>query len=177
MQKRFVGIDKKKAYIAVFGFCFIVLTGLFVGDYLLDSNYKDKVDQVKQESAKESGSNTPVTGNHLYNVPKDYKTLAEKEKEYQQEKSKQDNESYSNDSYAARRNQDVASSRSQSTPANVSSPTPMPQAPYVPPPPSGATVTKAVDPAEEAYARALEKQLELKAKANASPIKFELNKD
>ena len=116
-----------------------------------------------------------MTGNHLQNVPKDYKTLAEKEKLYKSQSG--NSESYSNDSYAAKRNQN--SSAGTQNRAVYSEPVTrsVPPAPYVPPRPSGAAIERKVDPAEEAYAKALEKQLELKAKANESPIRFELNKD
>ena len=82
-----------------------------------------------------------------------------------------------NDSYAAKRNQNSSAGTQDravySEPVTRSAP----PAPYVPPRPSGAAIERKVDPAEEAYAKALEKQLELKAKANESPIRFELNKD
>ena len=99
----------------------------------------------------------------------------EKEKLYKSQSG--NSESYSNDSYAAKRNQNTSAGTQDravySEPVTRSAP----PAPYVPPRPSGAAIEHKVDPAEEAYAKALEKQLELKAKANESPIRFELNKD
>lgn len=174
-EKFFVGIDKRKTYIGIGIFAVILISFFSINSWFTTSKYESNVKASKAELTKESANDTAVTGNHLQNVPKDYKTLAEKEKLYKSQSG--NSESYSNDSYAAKRNQNssaVTQNRAvYSEPVTRSAP----PAPYVPPRPSGAAIERKVDPAEEAYAKALEKQLELKAKANESPIRFELNKD
>lgn len=175
LQRFFVGIDKRKTYIGIGIFSVILISFFSINSWFTTSKYESNVKASKAELTKESANDTAVTGNHLQNVPKDYKTLAEKEKLYKSQSG--NSESYSNDSYAAKRNQNssaVTQDRAvYSEPVTRSAP----PAPYVPPRPSGAAIERKVDPAEEAYAKALEKQLELKAKANESPIRFELNKD
>lgn len=177
-EKSFVGIDKKKTYIG-FGIFAAILIGFFsINSSFTTSKYESNVKASKAELTKETANDTAVTGNHLQNVPKDYKTLAEKEKLYKSQSG--NSESYSNDSYAAKRNQNSSVgtvSNNDSYSEFVSRPAPPLSAPYIPPRPSGAAIERKADPAEEAYAKALEKQLELKAKANESPIRFELNKD
>lgn len=174
-EKFFVGIDKRKTYIGIGIFAVILISFFSINSWFTTSKYESNVKASKAELTKESANDMAVTGNHLQNVPKDYKTLAEKEKLYKSQSG--NSESYSNDSYAAKRNQNssaVTQDRAvYSEPVTRSAP----PAPYVPPHPSGAAIEHKVDPAEEAYAKALEKQLELKAKANESPIRFELNKD
>lgn len=174
-EKFFVGIDKRKTYIGIGIFAVILISFFSINSWFTTSKYESNVKASKAELAKESANDTAVTGNHLQNVPKDYKTLAEKEKLYKSQSG--NSESYSNDSYAAKRNQNSSAGTQDravySGPVTRSAP----PAPYVPPHPSGAAIEHKVDPAEEAYAKALEKQLELKAKANESPIRFELNKD
>lgn len=175
LQSFFVGIDKRKTYIGIGIFAVILISFFLINDWFTTSKYESNVKASKAELTKESVNDTAVTGNHLQNVPKDYKTLAEKEKLYKSQSG--NSESYSNDSYAAKRNQNSSAGTQDravySEPVSRSAP----PAPYVPPRPSGAAIERKVDPAEEAYAKALEKQLELKAKANESPIRFELNKD
>lgn len=175
LQRFFVGIDKRKTYIGIGIFAVILISFFSINSWFTTSKYESNVKASKAELTKESANDTAVTGNHLQNVPKDYKTLAEKEKLYKSQSG--NSESYSNDSYAAKRNQNssaVTQDRAvYSEPVTRSAP----PAPYVPPRPSGAAIERKVEPAEEAYAKALEKQLELKAKANESPIRFELNKD
>lgn len=174
-EKFFVGIDKRKTYIGIGIFAVILISFFSINSWFTTSKYESNVKAGKAELTKESANDTAVTGNHLQNVPKDYKTLAEKEKLYKSQSG--NSESYSNDSYAAKRNQNSSAGTQDravySEPVTRSAP----PAPYVPPHPSGAAIEHKVDPAEEAYAKALEKQLELKAKANESPIRFELNKD
>lgn len=174
-EKFFVGIDKRKTYIGIGIFAVILISFFSINSWFTTSKYESNVKASKAELTKESANDTAVTGNHLQNVPKDYKTLAEKEKLYKSQSG--NSESYSNDSYAAKRNQNSSAGTQDravySEPVTRSAP----PAPYVPPCPSGAAIERKVDPAEEAYAKALEKQLELKAKANESPIRFELNKD
>ena len=174
-EKFFVGIDKRKTYIGIGIFAVILISFFSINSWFTTSKYESNVKASKAELTKESANDTAVTGNHLQNVPKDYKTLAEKEKLYKSQSG--NSESYSNDSYAAKRNQNSSAGTQNravySEPVTRSAP----PAPYVPPRPSGAAIERKVDPAEEAYAKALEKQLELKAKANESPIRFELNKD
>lgn len=174
-EKFFVGIDKRKTYIGIGIFAVILISFFSINSWFTTSKYESNVKASKAELTKESANDTAVTGNHLQNVPKDYKTLAEKEKLYKSQSG--NSESYSNDSYAAKRNQNSSAGTQDravySEPVTRSAP----PAPYVPPHPSGAAIEHKVDPAEEAYAKALEKQLELKAKANESPIRFELNKD
>ena len=175
LQRFFVGIDKRKTYIGIGIFAVILISFFSINSWFTTSKYESNVKASKAELTKESANDTAVTGNHLQNVPKDYKTLAEKEKLYKSQSG--NSESYSNDSYAAKRNQNSSAGTQDravySEPVTRSAP----PAPYVPPRPSGAAIERKVDPAEEAYAKALEKQLELKAKANESPIRFELNKD
>lgn len=175
LQRFFVGIDKRKTYIGIGIFAVILISFFSINSWFTTSKYESNVKASKAELNKESANDTAVTGNHLQNVPKDYKTLAEKEKLYKSQSG--NSESYSNDSYAAKRNQNSSAGTQDravySEPVTRSAP----PAPYVPPRPSGAAIERKVDPAEEAYAKALEKQLELKAKANESPIRFELNKD
>lgn len=174
-EKFFVGIDKRKTYIGIGIFAVILISFFSINSWFTTSKYESNVKASKAELTKETANDTAVTGNHLQNVPKDYKTLAEKEKLYKSQSG--NSESYSNDSYAAKRNQNTSAGTQDravySEPVTRSAP----PAPYVPPRPSGAAIERKVDPAEEAYAKALEKQLELKAKANESPIRFELNKD
>ena len=174
-EKFFVGIDKRKTYIGIGIFAVILISFFSINSWFTTSKYESNVKASKAELSKETANDTAVTGNHLQNVPKDYKTLAEKEKLYKSQSG--NSESYSNDSYAAKRNQNTSAGTQDravySEPVTRSAP----PAPYVPPRPSGAAIERKVDPAEEAYAKALEKQLELKAKANESPIRFELNKD
>lgn len=174
-EKFFVGIDKRKTYIGIGIFAVILISFFSINSWFTTSKYESNVKASKAELNKETVNDTAVTGNHLQNVPKDYKTLAEKEKLYKSQSG--NSESYSNDSYAAKRNQNSSAGTQNravySEPVTRSAP----PAPYVPPRPSGAAIERKVDPAEEAYAKALEKQLELKAKANESPIRFELNKD
>lgn len=174
-EKFFVGIDKRKTYIGIGIFAVILISFFSINSWFTTSKYESNVKASKAELSKETANDTAVTGNHLQNVPKDYKTLAEKEKLYKSQSG--NSESYSNDSYAAKRNQNTSAGTQDravySEPVTKSAP----PAPYVPPRPSGAAIERKVDPAEEAYAKALEKQLELKAKANESPIRFELNKD
>lgn len=175
LQRFFVGIDKRKTYIGIGIFAVILISFFSINSWFTTSKYESNVKASKAELTKESANDTAVTGNHLQNVPKDYKTLAEKEKLYKSQSG--NSESYSNDSYAAKRNQNSSAGTQDravySEPVTRSAP----PAPYVPPRPSGAAIERKVDPAEEAYAKVLEKQLELKAKANESPIRFELNKD
>lgn len=175
LQRFFVGIDKRKTYIGIGIFAVILISFFSINSWFTTSKYESNVKASKAELTKETANDTAVTGNHLQNVPKDYKTLAEKEKLYKSQSG--NSESYSNDSYAAKRNQNSSAGTQDravySEPVTRSAP----PAPYVPPRPSGAAIERKVDPAEEAYAKALEKQLELKAKANESPIRFELNKD
>lgn len=175
LQRFFVGIDKRKTYIGIGIFAVILISFFSINSWFTTSKYESNVKASKAELTKETANDTAVTGNHLQNVPKDYKTLAEKEKLYKSQSG--NSESYSNDSYAAKRNQNSSAGTQDravySEPVTRSAP----PAPYVPPQPSGAAIERKVDPAEEAYAKALEKQLELKAKANESPIRFELNKD
>ena len=175
LQKFFVGIDKRKTYIGIGIFAVILISFFSINSWFTTSKYESNVKASKAELTKETANDTAVTGNHLQNVPKDYKTLAEKEKLYKSQSG--NSESYSNDSYAAKRNQNTSAGTQDravySEPVTRSAP----PAPYVPPRPSSAAIERKVDPAEEAYAKALEKQLELKAKANESPIRFELNKD
>jgi len=175
LQRFFVGIDKRKTYIGIGIFAVILISFFSINSWFTTSKYESNVKASKAELTKETTNDTAVTGNHLQNVPKDYKTLAEKEKLYKSQSG--NSESYSNDSYAAKRNQNSSAGTQDravySEPVTRSAP----PAPYVPPRPSGAAIERKVDPAEEAYAKALEKQLELKAKANESPIRFELNKD
>ena len=174
-EKFFVGIDKRKTYIGIGIFAVILISFFSINSWFTTSKYESNVKASKAELTKASANETAVTGNHLQNVPKDYKTLAEKENLYKSQSG--NSESYSNDSYAAKRNQNTSAGTQDravySEPVTRSAP----PAPYVPPRPSGAAIERKVDPAEEAYAKALEKQLELKAKANESPIRFELNKD
>lgn len=174
-EKFFVGIDKRKTYIGIGIFAVILISFFSINSWFTTSKYESNVKASKAELSKETANDTAVTGNHLQNVPKDYKTLAEKEKLYKSQSG--NSESYSNDSYAAKRNQNTSAGTQDravySEPVTKSAP----PAPYVPPRSSGAAIERKVDPAEEAYAKALEKQLELKAKANESPIRFELNKD
>lgn len=175
LQRFFVGIDKRKTYIGIGIFAVILISFFSINSWFTTSKYESNVKASKAELNKETANDTAVTGNHLQNVPKDYKTLAEKEKLYKSQPG--NSESYSNDSYAAKRNQNTSAGTQDravySEPVTRSAP----PAPYVPPRPSSAAIERKVDPAEEAYAKALEKQLELKAKANESPIRFELNKD
>lgn len=175
LQRFFVGIDKRKTYIGIGIFAVILISFFSINSWFTTSKYESNVKASKAELTKETANDTAVTGNHLQNVPKDYKTLAEKEKLYKSQSG--NSESYSNDSYAAKRNQNTSAGTQDravySEPVTRSAP----PAPYVPPRPSSAAIERKVDPAEEAYAKALEKQLELKAKANESPIRFELNKD
>ena len=174
-EKFFVGIDKRKTYIGFGIFAAILISFFSINSWFTTSKYETNVKASKAELAKESANDTAVTGNHLQNVPKDYKTLAEKEKLYKSQSG--NSESYSNDSYAAKRNQNSSAGTQDRSVYSEPVTRSAPPAPYVPPHPSGAAIERKVDPAEEAYAKALEKQLELKAKANESPIRFELNKD
>lgn len=174
-EKFYVGIDKKKTYIGIGILAVILISFYAINSWFTTSKYESNVKASKAELAKESANDTPVTGNHLQNVPKDYKTLAEKEKLYKSQSG--NSESYSNDSYAAKRNQNSSAGTQDRSVYSEPVTRSAPPAPYVPPHPSGAAIEHKVDPAEEAYAKALEKQLELKAKANESPIRFELNKD
>lgn len=174
-EKSYVGIDKRKTYIGI-GIFAVILFGFFsINSWFTTSKYESNVKASKAELTKASVNETAVTGNHLQNVPKDYKTLAEKEKLYKSQSG--NSESYSNDSYAAKRNQNSSAGTQDRSVYSEPVTRSAPPAPYVPPQPSGAAIERKVDPAEEAYAKALEKQLELKAKANESPIRFELNKD
>lgn len=174
-EKFFVGIDKRKTYIGFGIFAAILISFFSINSWFTTSKYESNVKASKAELAKESANDTAVTGNHLQNVPKDYKTLAEKEKLYKSQSG--NSESYSNDSYAAKRNQNSSAGTQDRSVYSEPVTRSAPPTPYVPPHPSGAAIEHKVDPAEEAYAKALEKQLELKAKANESPIRFELNKD
>ena len=174
-EKFFVGIDKRKTYIGIGIFAVILICFFSINSWFTTSKYESNVKASKAELNKETANDTAVTGNHLQNVPKDYKTLAEKEKLYKSQSG--NSESYSNDSYAAKRNQNTSAGTQDRTVYSEPVTRSAPPAPYVPPRPSGAAIERKVDPAEEAYAKALEKQLELKAKANESPIRFELNKD
>lgn len=174
-EKFYVGIDKKKTYIGIGILAVILISFYAINSWFTTSKYESNVKASKAELAKESANDTAVTGNHLQNVPKDYKTLAEKEKLYKSQSG--NSESYSNDSYAAKRNQNSSAGTQDRSVYSEPVTRSAPPAPYVPPRPSGAAIERKVDPAEEAYAKALEKQLELKAKANESPIRFELNKD
>ena len=174
-EKFFVGIDKRKTYIGIGIFAVILISFFSINSWFTTSKYESNVKASKAELNKETINDTAVTGNHLQNVPKDYKTLAEKEKLYKSQSG--NSESYSNDSYAAKRNQNASAGTQDRTVYSEPVTRSAPPAPYVPPRPSGAAIERKVDPAEEAYAKALEKQLELKAKANESPIRFELNKD
>lgn len=174
-EKFFVGIDKRKTYIGIGIFAVILISFFSINSWFTTSKYESNVKASKAELNKETVNDTAVTGNHLQNVPKDYKTLAEKEKLYKSQSG--NSESYSNDSYAAKRNQNASAGTQDRTVYSEPITRSAPPAPYVPPRPSGAAIERKVDPAEEAYAKALEKQLELKAKANESPIRFELNKD
>lgn len=174
-EKFYVGIDKKKTYIGIGILAVILISFYAINSWFTTSKYESNVKASKAELAKESANDTAVTGNHLQNVPKDYKTLAEKEKLYKSQSG--NSESYSNDSYAAKRNQNSSAGTQNKSVYSEPVTRSAPPAPYVPPHPSGAAIEHKVDPAEEAYAKALEKQLELKAKANESPIRFELNKD
>lgn len=174
-EKFFVGIDKRKTYIGIGIFAVILISFFSINSWFTTSKYESNVKASKAELTKESANDTAVTGNHLQNVPKDYKTLAEKEKLYKSQSG--NSESYSNDSYAAKRNQNSSTGTQDRSVYSEPVTRSAPPAPYVPPRPSGAAIERKVDPAEEAYAKALEKQLELKAKANESPIRFELNKD
>lgn len=174
-EKFFVGIDKRKTYIGIGIFAVILISFFSINSWFTTSKYESNVKASKAELTKETANDTAVTGNHLQNVPKDYKTLAEKEKLYKSQSG--NSESYSNDSYAAKRNQNASAGTQDRTVYSEPVTRSAPPAPYVPPRPSGAAIERKVDPAEEAYAKALEKQLELKAKANESPIRFELNKD
>lgn len=174
-EKFFVGIDKRKTYIGIGIFAVILISFFSINSWFTTSKYESNVKASKAELNKETVNDTAVTGNHLQNVPKDYKTLAEKEKLYKSQSG--NSESYSNDSYAAKRNQNASAGTQDRTVYSEPVTRSAPPAPYVPPRPSGAAIERKVDPAEEAYAKALEKQLELKAKANESPIRFELNKD
>lgn len=175
LQRFFVGIDKRKTYIGIGIFAVILISFFSINSWFTTSKYESNVKASKAELTKESANDTAVTGNHLQNVPKDYKTLAEKEKLYKSQSG--NSESYSNDSYAAKRNQNSSAGTQDRSVYSEPVTRSAPPAPYVPPRPSGAAIERKVDPAEEAYAKALEKQLELKAKANESPIRFELNKD
>ena len=174
-EKFFVGIDKRKTYIGIGIFAVILISFFSINSWFTTSKYESNVKASKAELSKETVNDTAVTGNHLQNVPKDYKTLAEKEKLYKSQSG--NSESYSNDSYAAKRNQNASAGTQDRTVYSEPVTRSAPPAPYVPPRPSGAAIERKVDPAEEVYAKALEKQLELKAKANESPIRFELNKD
>lgn len=174
-EKFFVGIDKRKTYIGIGIFAVILISFFSINSWFTTSKYESNVKASKAELTKETANDTAVTGNHLQNVPKDYKTLAEKEKLYKSQSG--NSESYSNDSYAAKRNQNTSAGTQDRAIYSEPVPRSAPPAPYVPPRPSGAAIERKVDPSEEAYAKALEKQLELKAKANESPIRFELNKD
>lgn len=174
-EKFYVGIDKKKTYIGIGILAVILISFYAINSWFTTSKYESNVKASKAELAKESANDTAVTGNHLQNVPKDYKTLAEKEKLYKSQSG--NSESYSNDSYAAKRNQNSFAGTQDRSVYSEPVTRSAPPAPYVSPRPSGAAIERKVDPAEEAYAKALEKQLELKAKANESPIRFELNKD
>lgn len=174
-EKFFVGIDKRKTYIGIGIFAVILISFFSINSWFTTSKYESNVKASKAELNKETVNDTAVTGNHLQNVPKDYKTLAEKEKLYNSQSG--NSESYSNDSYAAKRNQNASAGTQDRTVYSEPVTRSAPPAPYVPPRPSGAAIERKVDPAEEAYAKVLEKQLELKAKANESPIRFELNKD
>lgn len=174
-EKFFVGIDKRKTYIGIGIFAVILISFFSINSWFTTSKYESNVKASKAELTKASANETAVTGNHLQNVPKDYKTLAEKEKLYKSQSG--NSESYSNDSYAAKRNQNSSAGTQDRSVYSEPVTRSAPPAPYVPPRPSGAAIERKVDPAEEAYAKALEKQLELKAKANESPIRFELNKD
>lgn len=174
-EKFYVGIDKKKTYIGIGILAVILISFYAINSWFTTSKYESNVKASKAELAKESANDTAVTGNHLQNVPKDYKTLAEKEKLYKSQSG--NSESYSNDSYAAKRNQNSSAGTQDRSVYSEPVTRSAPPAPYVPPRPSGAAIERKVDPVEEAYAKALEKQLELKAKANESPIRFELNKD
>lgn len=174
-EKFFVGIDKRKTYIGIGIFAVILISFFSINSWFTTSKYESNVKASKAELNKETVNDTAVTGNHLQNVPKDYKTLAEKEKLYKSQSG--NSESYSNDSYAAKRNQNASAGTQDRTVYSEPVTRSAPPAPYVPPRPSGAAIERKVDPAEEVYAKALEKQLELKAKANESPIRFELNKD
>lgn len=174
-EKFYVGIDKKKTYIGIGILAVILISFYAINSWFTTSKYESNVKASKAELAKESANDTAVTGNHLQNVPKDYKTLAEKEKLYKSQSG--NSESYSNDSYAAKRNQNSSAGTQDRSVYSEPVTRSAPPAPYVPPRPFGAAIERKVDPAEEAYAKALEKQLELKAKANESPIRFELNKD
>lgn len=174
-EKFFVGIDKRKTYIGIGIFAVILISFFSINSWFTTSKYESNVKASKAELSKETANDTAVTGNHLQNVPKDYKTLAEKEKLYKSQSG--NSESYSNDSYAAKRNQNTSAGTQDKAVYSEPVTRSAPPAPYVPPRPSGAAIERKVDPAEEAYAKALEKQLELKAKANESPIRFELNKD
>ena len=171
----FVGIDKRKTYIGIGIFAVVLISFFLINDWFTTSKYESNVKASKAELTKESANDTAVTGNHLQNVPKDYKTLAEKEKLYKSQSG--NSESYSNDSYAAKRNQNSSAGTQERTVYSEPVTRSAPPASYIPPRPSGAAIERKADPAEEAYAKALEKQLELKAKANESPIRFELNKD
>lgn len=175
LQRFFVGIDKRKTYIGIGIFAVILISFFSINSWFTTSKYESNVKASKAELTKASANETAVTGNHLQNVPKDYKTLAEKEKLYKSQSG--NSESYSNDSYAAKRNQNSSAGTQDRSVYSEPVTRSAPPAPYVPPRPSGAAIERKVDPAEEAYAKALEKQLELKAKANESPIRFELNKD
>lgn len=175
LQRFFVGIDKRKTYIGIGIFAVILISFFSINSWFTTSKYESNVKASKAELTKETANDTAVTGNHLQNVPKDYKTLAEKEKLYKSQSG--NSESYSNDSYAAKRNQNSSAGTQDRAVYSESVTRSAPPAPYVLPRPSGAAIERKVDPAEEAYAKALEKQLELKAKANESPIRFELNKD
>lgn len=174
-EKFFVGIDKRKTYIGIGIFAVILISFFSINSWFTTSKYESNVKASKAELNKETVNDTAVTGNHLQNVPKDYKTLAEKEKLYKSQSG--NSESYSNDSYAAKRNQNTSAGTQDKAVYSEPVTRSAPPAPYVPPRLSGAAIERKVDPAEEAYAKALEKQLELKAKANESPIRFELNKD
>lgn len=178
--KKIVSIDRKVVYICVIFVASIGLFAFFWG-FSNTSRHANRVEKAKVEEAERISKSHAVSGDHLTNVPKDYTALAEEEKKQREaDKMQQEADSYKKDSYAARRNNNslepASPSRQYSSSNYVPARQPVPQAPDFPKQTASAGTRQMRDPAEEAYAKALEKQLELKARANESKISFDIKK-
>lgn len=179
--KKIVSIDRKVVYICVIFVASIALFAFFWGFANNSGRHASRSEKAKVEEAERISKSHAVSGDHLTNVPKDYTALAEEEKKQRDaDKMQQETDSYKKGSYAARRNNNsvepASSSRQYSSSNYVPARQPVPQAPDFPKNTASAGTRQMRDPAEEAYAKALEKQLELKARANESKISFDIKR-
>lgn len=180
LLKKIVSIDRKVVYICVIFVASIGLFAFFWGFANTSGTHSSRAEKAKVEEAERISKSHAVSGDHLTNVPKDYTALAEEEKKQKdKEKMEKEADSYKEDSYAARRNKSNADtsspSRQYSSSNYIPARQPVPQAPDFPRQPSS-SAQQVRDPAEAAYAKALEKQLELKARANESKIGFDIKR-